>query len=145
MFHKVEPISPLPFTNTIVIIIGRDRNGIATDFKLPMGIMVISNVYSLTVMCIIIPTFRYRGLVFVIHFRRSYGTIETRTARTPWGSIPPSTNKSRTLRNEFSRVFLSAVKKYGMEKPWMHRPTQLWKFFDGMLRNDDGKCLVGKG
>jgi hypothetical protein len=60
--------------------------------------------------------------------------------------IPPSTNGSRTLRNEFSRLFLSAVtEKYGMVKPWMNRPTQLWKFVDGMLRNDDGKCLAGKG
>jgi hypothetical protein len=59
--------------------------------------------------------------------------------------IPSSTNGSRALRNEFSRLFLSAVKKYGMEKPWINRPTQLWKFVDGMLRNDDGKCLVGKG
>jgi hypothetical protein len=59
--------------------------------------------------------------------------------------IPPSANGSRTLRNEFSRLFLGVVKKYGMEKPWINRPTQLWKFVDGMLRNDDGKCLVGKG
>jgi hypothetical protein len=60
--------------------------------------------------------------------------------------IPPSTNGSRALRNEFSRLFLSAVtEKYGMVKPWMNRPTQLWKFVDGMLRNDDGKCLAGKG
>jgi hypothetical protein len=35
-------------------------------------------------MYLIIPTLSYRGLTFVIHFRRSYGTIETRTVRTPW-------------------------------------------------------------
>jgi hypothetical protein len=59
--------------------------------------------------------------------------------------IPPSTNGSRALRNEFSRLFLGVVKKYGMEKPWINRPTQLWNFVDGLLRNDDGKCLAGKG
>jgi hypothetical protein len=59
--------------------------------------------------------------------------------------IPPSTYKSRALRNEFSRLFLGVVKKYGMEKPWINRPTQLWNFVDGLLRNDDGKCLAGKG
>ena len=33
---------------------------------------------------------------------------------------------------------------YGRVKPWINRPTQLWKFVDGLLRNDDGKCLAGK-
>nr|CAH0106823.1 unnamed protein product [Daphnia galeata] len=58
--------------------------------------------------------------------------------------IPPSTNKSRTLRNEFSRLFLGVEAGYGRVKPWINRPTQRWKFVDGLLRNDDGKCLIGK-
>jgi hypothetical protein len=59
--------------------------------------------------------------------------------------IPSSTNGSRPLRNEFSRLVLNVVEQYGTEQPWSNRPAQLWTFVNGsLLKNDDGKCLAGK-
>jgi hypothetical protein len=59
--------------------------------------------------------------------------------------IQSTTNGSRPLRNEFYRLFLNVADNYGTEQPWSNRPAQLWKFVDGLLKNDDGKCLAGKG
>jgi hypothetical protein len=60
--------------------------------------------------------------------------------------IPSTTNGSRPLRNEYSRLVLDVVNNYAAEQPWSNRPSQLWKFVDGgLLKNDDGECLVGKG
>ncbi len=61
--------------------------------------------------------------------------------------IQSTTNGSRPLRNEFSRLVFDVYKdQYGIQEPWSNRPQQLWTFVDGgLLKNDDGKCLAGKG
>jgi hypothetical protein len=58
-----------------------------------------------------------------------------------------ATNGSRPLRNEFSRRYLSVYENedYLHHRPWSNHPGQTWKFVHGQLRNNNGKCLTGKG
>lgn len=58
--------------------------------------------------------------------------------------IHPTGNGSRPLRNEFSKLFLTAdLEKNAFQFTWSNQPGQHWRFADGQLMNDDGKCLVG--
>ena len=59
--------------------------------------------------------------------------------------IRPTENGSRPLRNEFSRLFLTADVEYAIQLPWTNQPRQHWRFVEGHLKNDDGRCLVARG
>lgn len=61
--------------------------------------------------------------------------------------VPPSVNGSRSLRNEFSRRYLSVYsdEEYVFDKPWNNSPGKSWTFVDGALINCFGKCLAGIG
>ena len=61
--------------------------------------------------------------------------------------IHPTGYESRPLRNEFSRRYLSVTEdeKYASHLPWQNQLGQYWRFVDGQLKNDEDKCLIGKG
>jgi hypothetical protein len=58
-----------------------------------------------------------------------------------------ASNGSRSLRNEFSRRYLSVYESedYWHHRPWSNHPGQNRKFVHGQLRNNFGKCLAGNG